>query len=363
MGAKKPLAIPAGNVSKISVSYTTGNTVIPGDLKIVLNSDGNQVDYDKVELTGATGTSVTYYVEDMLGTSRVVTNATGVVCYDADFYPYGGERPYVNTCAQNYKFEGKERGGETGNDDFGARYYSNRFGRWLSADWSAVPVAIPYANLTNPQTLNLYSMVADDPESFADLDGHCQVEGKEHGWVWCQLHGAGFIQTQKEKDAQKEKEKQWEAKHGGMPYWYYRYVLFTLPGPGALSFEGEGAALVGAAGEAAETGATTGAGAAAEAGVNLADEQATTHILEGDATGGGHAPGASIAGKSEFPAGWSNSKILHAISDVATDPASKTVTQGRTTIVTGVRDGVEIKVVLRDNRIVTGYPTNVPRNP
>jgi hypothetical protein len=54
---------------------------------------------------------------------------------------------------------------------------ANRFGRWLSSDWSAVPVAIPYANLTNPQTLNLYSMVADDPESFADLDGHCQVGG------------------------------------------------------------------------------------------------------------------------------------------------------------------------------------------
>ena len=34
------------------------------------------------------------------------------------------------------------------------------------------PVAVPYPNLTNPQTLNLYSMVADDPESFADLDGH-----------------------------------------------------------------------------------------------------------------------------------------------------------------------------------------------
>jgi len=67
----------------------------------------------------------------------------------------------------------KERDTETGNDDFGARYYSNRFGRWLSADWSAVPAPVPYANLTNPQTLNLYAMVADDPESFADLDGHC----------------------------------------------------------------------------------------------------------------------------------------------------------------------------------------------
>jgi len=118
------------------------------------------------------GGSPVYYVEDMLGTSRVVTTNAGVVCYDADFYPYGGERPYTSTCPQNYKFEGKERDTETGNDDFGARYYSNRFGRWLSADWSSVPVPVPYANLTNPQTLNLYAMVADDPESFADLDGH-----------------------------------------------------------------------------------------------------------------------------------------------------------------------------------------------
>lgn len=119
------------------------------------------------------GGNPTYYVEDMLGTSSVLTTNAGVVCYDADFYPYGGERSYTNTCPQNYKFEGKERDTETGNDDFGARYYSNRFGRWLSADWSAVPEAVPYANLSNPQTLNLYAMVSDDPETFADLDGHC----------------------------------------------------------------------------------------------------------------------------------------------------------------------------------------------
>jgi hypothetical protein len=37
------------------------------------------------------------------------------------------------------------------------------------------PPPVPYANLTNPQTLNLYAMVSDNPESFADLDGHCGV--------------------------------------------------------------------------------------------------------------------------------------------------------------------------------------------
>jgi len=116
--------------------------------------------------------SVLYYAEDLLGSSRVIVQSNGTLCYDADFTPFGGEKSYTSTCPQNYKFEGKERDIETGNDDFGARYYSWRFGRWLSSDWSAVPVAVPYANLNNPQTLNLYAMVADDPESFADLDGH-----------------------------------------------------------------------------------------------------------------------------------------------------------------------------------------------
>ena len=120
----------------------------------------------------STGT-IYYYAEDMLGSSRTLVQAGQTsVCYDADFYPFGGERDIVTTCSQNYKFEGKERDTETNNDDFGARYYSSRFGRWLSADWSSVPAPVPYANLTNPQTLNLYAMVSDNPETFADLNGH-----------------------------------------------------------------------------------------------------------------------------------------------------------------------------------------------
>ncbi|MBS1839945.1 MAG: hypothetical protein JSS69_07465 [Acidobacteria bacterium] len=115
-----------------------------------------------------------HYAYDHLGNARFVYGYNGASDV-SDFYPFGGERPYTNTCTTHYKFEGKERDDETGNDDFGARYFSNRFGRWLSADWSNVPVPVPYANLTNPQTLNLYAMVADDPESVADFDGHSNV--------------------------------------------------------------------------------------------------------------------------------------------------------------------------------------------
>lgn len=94
--------------------------------------------------------------------------------------------------------------------------------------------------------------------------------------------------------------------------------------------------------------------------------QRRRHILDGDATGGGHRPGTGFPGKSEFPRGWADDRIIAAILDVANDPASRRRTEadGRT-VVTGTSDGVEIRVVLgRDGRsVVTGYPLNLPRNP
>jgi len=96
--------------------------------------------------------------------------------YDADFDPFGGEHVVTNTCPQNYKFTGKERDTESNLDNFEARYYSSQFGRFQSADWSAVPVPVPYADLGNPQTLNLYAYVKNNPMNLSDPSGH-QAEG------------------------------------------------------------------------------------------------------------------------------------------------------------------------------------------
>jgi RHS repeat-associated protein len=72
-----------------------------------------------------------------------------------------------------HKFTGKERDSESGLDNFGARYDSSSLGRFLSPDWSESPDAVPYADLTNPQTLNLYGYVTNNPLSRADANGHC----------------------------------------------------------------------------------------------------------------------------------------------------------------------------------------------
>lgn len=95
---------------------------------------------------------------------------------------------------------------------------------------------------------------------------------------------------------------------------------------------------------------------------NLLDPDAAGDVLDGDAEGGGHRPGTGNPGKSEFPSGWSDEKILGEISDVATDPASDRL-PGRdgATVVIGEREGVKIRVIVgSDGKIISGWPVKGP---
>ena len=81
------------------------------------------------------------------------------------------------TCAASLCFPpslytGKERDAESGNDYFGARYYASSMGRFMSPDWSAKQEPVPYAKLDNPQSLNLYAYVMNNPMTRIDPDGH-----------------------------------------------------------------------------------------------------------------------------------------------------------------------------------------------
>ncbi len=76
-------------------------------------------------------------------------------------------------------YTGKERDAESGNDYFGARYYGSAMGRFMSPDWAAKAEPVPYAKLDNPQTLNLYAYVGNNPLSRTDPTGHYVCSGSK----------------------------------------------------------------------------------------------------------------------------------------------------------------------------------------
>lgn len=100
--------------------------------------------------------------------------------------------------------------------------------------------------------------------------------------------------------------------------------------------------------------------------VRLSPER-RTHILDGEpGGGGGHRYGTGKSGKSEFPASWSDKKIIDEIESVANDPASTRYVQlNRLTRLDRSRDGVDIRVILNPDGISvrTAFPTNMPINP
>jgi len=136
-----------------------GGALAESDLSGTLTSEYMFFDGKRIARRDVASGAVYYYLSDHLGSSNVVTNASGQIQNESDYFPYGGE--YViqqNLSSQHYKFTGKERDTESGNDYFGARYYASSMGRFMSPDWAGSPTAIPYAELTNPQSLNLYAL-------------------------------------------------------------------------------------------------------------------------------------------------------------------------------------------------------------
>jgi RHS repeat-associated protein len=120
-----------------------------------------------------TGNTALFYFADHLGSTDVITSSTGGIQKLSVYYPYGGEIAVTGSSfANNYKFTGKERDSESGLDEFGARYYASSLGRFMIPDWAEKPTDVPYASFGNPQSLNLYSYVNNNPTTTRDPDGH-----------------------------------------------------------------------------------------------------------------------------------------------------------------------------------------------
>ncbi|MFH0838443.1 MAG: RHS repeat-associated core domain-containing protein [Patescibacteria group bacterium] len=116
-----------------------------------------------------------YFLTDHLGSVDAVLDEEGNVVERRDYLPYGQERfvhEELNTPDTPQKFTGKELDSETGLYYYGARYYDPLIGRFISSDpWEG--------DLQNPQSLNKYTYVLNNPIMLVDPSGMINVKTGE----------------------------------------------------------------------------------------------------------------------------------------------------------------------------------------
>jgi len=127
-------------------------------------------------VAGAMRINITLYyiLKDHLGSASVVTDASGVTVGEQRYYPYGETRLTTGAIYTDKLFTGQREITGLGIYHYGARFYSPKTGRFLSAD----TIVQSYAN---PQSLNRYSYVGNSPLRYTDPTGHTRAECGQDG--------------------------------------------------------------------------------------------------------------------------------------------------------------------------------------
>jgi len=281
--------------------------------------------------------TTTFFHGDGLGSVVAATNESGQVLWRKDYAPFG-EQIHDTPVAERTSYTGKPHDDVTGLTYFGGRNFDPELGRFVSID----PVAFTEANA---MSFNRYLYVNNNPYKYVDPDGEFLNFVVKFALDVAINVAVNYITTG-------------EMNVGGALKESAMGILNPFPGKalGKLAMHAKKVDKVTPDPRVA---------AAANKHVDLSSAQRRKHILDSDATGGGHRHGTGKPGKSEFPKDWSDDKIMHEISDVATDPKLKSkVLKGGRTATNGTRDGVDIRVIQeKGGDIVSGYPTNLPRNP
>jgi RHS repeat-associated protein len=167
-------AVPGGTVSGNNLVWTklTFASITTTKIRVVVSAASDNVArIAELEAwtagNGGSSANINWLVTDQLGTPRLVFDQTGSLAAMKrhDYLPFGEELSSGQggrTPALGYgpdgirqKFTSKERDSESGLDYFSARYYGSTQGRFTSAD----PLYIELRRLTDPQQLNLYSLL------------------------------------------------------------------------------------------------------------------------------------------------------------------------------------------------------------
>ena len=122
-----------------------------------------------------------YYHYDHLGGVDTVTDEEGEVVAEYEYYPFGEvyeETIYDENFSNNYKFTGQESDGETNLYYYKARYYGTEVGRFMSQDPAVYDERV-FEMLEDPQSLNTYAYVRNNPILYVDPTGEYKVKTGE----------------------------------------------------------------------------------------------------------------------------------------------------------------------------------------
>ncbi len=194
---------PATNGFQLSENYVLG--AAGEELSVLDGSNNWQLTnvYAAGKLVGTYDTKgLHYHLEDPLGTRRMQLSGNqftvGQPEIDMQSLPYGdafivSPDPYADVAVDDatpLHFTGKEHDSESGNDYFGARYFASSMAPFLTPDWSAKVEPVPYSKLDDPQSLNLYAYVENEPIVLVDADGHMDCSGTNAKGIGCRYQTA-----------------------------------------------------------------------------------------------------------------------------------------------------------------------------
>ena len=114
-------------------------------------------------------TQTLFYHGDHLGSATVLVDPTGQVVERRTYHPFGQANRQAGRSAAAYSYTGKELDAESGLYYYGARYYDPAVGRFISVD--PLYFEQPEKDLADPQALNLYAYVRNNPIQNVDPDG------------------------------------------------------------------------------------------------------------------------------------------------------------------------------------------------
>ena len=157
----------SGKGSRVKKITPAGTTIYIGKLYECRGGDCSKYIFaggQRIALK-ASADDINYYHQDHLGSSRVVTNKSGVRQEEAIYYPFGATREDSGAVSLSHKYTSQELDAETGLYYYGARYYDPVLARFISPD-TIVP------SFSSPQSFNRYSYVYNNPLLYVDPDGN-----------------------------------------------------------------------------------------------------------------------------------------------------------------------------------------------